>query len=161
MRRGQGEGRLVPAWEFLGTGLVRQLEKPSGHLRPFAFLLVLEKDEGILPVLLTHALHPRLQLYIAIVRPPQSQIAPIRRRYERNLKIVFRFGYAQRRPMIAQQAENLVVEPRLMAELECRRAVWRQQRKKLAQPWRVLPQKRWQLEQQRPQAVLQRPGDFE
>src|SRR5207302_2983959 len=76
--------------------LLAQLQKSLGHLRPFAFLLVLEKDERVLPVFLAHALRPRLQLRIAIVRPSQSQITPIRCRYERNLKIIFRFGDAKR-----------------------------------------------------------------
>ena len=48
-----------------------------------------------------------------------------------------------------------------MAELECCAAVRRQQRKKIAQPWRILLQKRRQLKQQWPQAILQDPGDFQ
>src|SRR5438034_8655869 len=89
-----------------------QLQESLGHLWPFPFLLVLEKDERIPPVLLTHPLPPRLQLRIAIIGTPQTQIAPIRRCYERNRKIIFRFGDAQHRMKFAKQTENLVVKPR-------------------------------------------------
>ena len=53
--------------------------------------------------------------------------------------------------MVAQQAEDFIVEPRLMTELERGAAVRRQQPEKFAQPGRVLLQIRRQLKQKRPQ----------
>src|SRR6266581_640280 len=74
----RGEGRVRGHANSNGSGSLGQLQEPPGHLRPLAFLLVLEKDERVPPVLLTHPLPPRLQLRIAIIGTPQPQIAPIR-----------------------------------------------------------------------------------
>src|SRR5262245_38862374 len=79
-----------------------QCEEPPGHLWAFAFLLVLEEHERVLPGLPAHSFHPSLQLRVAIIGASQPQIAPIRRRNEGDLEIVFRFGNAQYRSMVAQ-----------------------------------------------------------
>jgi hypothetical protein len=62
---------------------------------------------------------------------------------------------SQRYMVIAQQLEDLRVKPRLVAKLECRAALPRQQGKKLAQSWHILLHLRRQLKQQRPEAFFE------
>src|SRR5215469_10465584 len=101
----------------LASGSLRcQLQISLRHSRPFAFILVLEEYEGIPPALFLYPIHPHLELPIVVVGSPQAQIAPIRGRHKWNLKVVLGVRDAQRGVMIAQQSENLVVEPRRMAE---------------------------------------------
>src|SRR5437763_13977533 len=83
--------------------LSRKFQEIFGQLGAFPGILVFEKDKSILPVLLKDALHPGLQLRLAIIRPAQTQISPISGRFERNLQLIFLFGDAQRRFMLPQQ----------------------------------------------------------
>src|SRR5687768_7884106 len=60
-----------------GRILSDELQKMLRQLRPLAFIFVFEEHEGVPPALFLHALGPRSQLGIAVVWPPQPQVAPI------------------------------------------------------------------------------------
>ena len=135
-----------------------QFEEPLRGQGSVPFILVLEEHEYIPPALFPHQLQPVLQLLIAVIEPPQPQITPIPGRNKWYPKIVVRLGDAQRGLMIAQQPEDLFLEPRLMAKFKRNSTLRRQQSKKVAQPRHILLQVRRQLKKQRPQALLQRPG---
>src|SRR6266481_3563410 len=97
-----------------------------------------EEDEGVLPVLGLYALHPFLEVRIAIVGAAQAQVAPVRRGYEGYLQVIFGFGDAKRGPMIAQNGEHFLVEPGLMTEFKRETSLRRQKRQEVAQQQRVL-----------------------
>src|SRR5262249_16692013 len=103
---------------------------------------------GVAPVLLLRLFDPRLQSPFVVIGPPQTQTAPIGGRHDRNFKTVLVVGNAQRGVMIAQQAEDLVVEPRRMTELKRHATRQGQQTEKGTQPWHILLESRWQLKQQ-------------
>src|SRR6266851_7073104 len=67
---------------------------------------MLEKDERVAPGLVLHSFGPRLQFRVTIVGPPQSQIIPIRSRYERNLHAILRFGAARTSDRIMHGCAN-------------------------------------------------------
>src|SRR5687767_4143310 len=91
--------------------LVGQLEKRRRELWPLALVLVLEEYERVAPGLRAQLLHPRLQLRGGVVGAPQAEVAPVGGRDEGDLEVVLGFGDAQRDVVVAQQAEDLVVEP--------------------------------------------------
>src|SRR6185503_3306091 len=82
------------------------------QLRRLALVLVLEIDEGVGPRLLAHAARPARELVRAVVRAPESQVAPVRGREKRRIVRLAGIGDAERRPRRTQHLERLVVEPR-------------------------------------------------
>ena len=75
-----------------------QVEKLLGQFRPFAFILVFEEHEGVLPILGPHPLQPGLQGRLVVIGASQTQIAPIGGRHGRNHQLVILVGNAHCRP---------------------------------------------------------------
>lgn len=117
-----------------GSSCPAQVEKLRGELRADAFILVLEKDVGVVPLLREDTLSPMEQICVIIVRPPQPDVAPTRGGDEITILTLFELGKAKRAVALAQTSENLVIEPGWVAKLESRSPAGRQKRQKALQP---------------------------
>src|SRR5204862_1071 len=97
-----------------------------------AGLLVLEVDVDALPGRdLAHACRPAVQVGVAVVRAPETQVAEGGGGYGRGGEVVG-LGDAERGAMLAEEIVGLVVEPALVPELEGGFEAARQARQEVA-----------------------------
>src|SRR5258708_7898627 len=98
----------------------RQLQKLRGQLRPRAFVFMLEKDEGVFPLLVLYALHPFNEIVFIVSGAPQAQISPARRADDFSEWFLVSIGNHQRAIVRPQQIKSFIVEPALVAKFELR-----------------------------------------
>ena len=87
------------------------------------------------------------KLGVIVLGPPQSQIGTIRGGHGRGRIALVGVGVAQHRPLLAQQPVDLLVLPRVVAELERGGLPFGQEGEEIAQPRRVLLEEGRKLEQ--------------
>ena len=92
--------------------------------RTGGFLLVLEKHKGIFPLLTAYLADPTLQIRVAVLHLAQPQISPVRGCDKRRIIAHFPMRDAIGDLSIAQEIENLIVEPRFMAKLKRKAEVY-------------------------------------
>src|SRR6476659_8616675 len=86
-----------------------------GRARALPFV-VLEVDVRLAPLLRRDALRPLGQRRLVVVQPVQAEIPPRGRGLHGTLEVVL-FGHAERDVAVAQDREDFLVEPALVAEL--------------------------------------------
>src|SRR6266436_81961 len=83
-----------------------------------AFVFVFEKDEGVLPFLGLHSLHPFNQIIFVVSCAPQPQVSPVRGADDFSQRLFIRVGNHQRAVLRAQQSEDFIVKPRFVTEFK-------------------------------------------
>src|SRR6185369_7799075 len=93
--------------------------------------LVHEVDEDLTPARGGKAVGPVLEVVVGIVLQAQPDVTP-RCRFDQGWWcIVLTFGKAKARAELSKHAVDVIVEPRVVAKLECRAVVRRQHLQKL------------------------------
>src|SRR5437764_340306 len=75
--------------------LLCQLQETRSQLGAFAFVFMLEEEEGVAPRLLLELLRPVAEVAVVVLGAAQAEIAPIGRGDERDFQLIVRFGDAQ------------------------------------------------------------------
>lgn len=99
---------------------------------------MLEEDERVGPALVGDLLRPLREIRFPVRRPPQAQVAPACRANELGCGLVIDVGQAKSTAVLAKGVEDLVVEPRFIAELEGGAGVVVQQLEELLKSRQVL-----------------------
>src|SRR5579862_6465154 len=126
----------------LGRGGGRRLQQARefvGEQRPFAFALVLEVHEHVLPLAggLSETVCPGGQFGIGVIGAAQAEVAEARRLLERRAALLM-LGNAQSHIEASQAFEHLVGKPALVAEFERRAKAGRQLMQEILEACHVL-----------------------
>src|SRR5205814_1403123 len=124
------------------------------QLWPHAFVFMLEKDEGVFPLLILHAFQPFTEIVFVIGGATQAQVPPARRADDFSEWFLVSIGNYQRAIAGPQQIKSLIVEPALVAKLECRTQVRLQQIEKSLQPLNVFLKVWRKLKENDPESLL-------
>src|SRR6516225_8968985 len=120
--------RLLPhprLWRLWHLGPCK-LQKATCELWTFAGLFVLEKDEGFLPGLIPDLPDPVAEVRVTVIGTTQADVAPLGRGFERNSQLVVCIRQTKTDVVLPQKGKDLVVEPRLVPELQRRLPIRRQ-----------------------------------
>src|SRR5712692_5257307 len=122
---------------------------------------MLEKDEGVFPFLILHALHPFSQIVFVVRVATQAQVSPTRGADDFGEWFLVGIGNYQRAIAFTQQSESFIVEPALVAKLERRAQIRLQQIEKSFQPLDVSLKVWRKLKQNHAEALLKQRRGFQ
>src|SRR5262249_34661385 len=101
-----------------GTSRRQDFQQSRCEFRALAGIFVFEKDERLFPGFILNALAPGTKILVAVVRPAQAEIAPVRGGNERNAQFASGIGNSKGGVAFPESSKNFFVDPGLVPDLQ-------------------------------------------